>query len=273
MTALYLLARLNAVVLGLCFGSVLGMAVHRIPRDRSLWWPPSACPVCGHRVRWNDNVPVASWLLLRGRCRDCQTPISPVYPLLELLGGLLGWLIFQRFVPAPWLVDLPHLAAAVSYFGFCWLLLLAAYTDLRARIIPEIASLYAVPFGVLSAVVLEQVGYLGWLDHDWRHAVLGAGAGALVAALSLGWRWVVGREGLGWGDVRLIMMIGAFLGPLPGLWVVLLLGSLLAAVVGLGTVLFTGRSSYLPFGPALCASAVTWVLYGDRIGPWLLPGA
>lgn len=273
MQVLYFLYQLTAFAIGLSLGSFVALAVVRIPEDQSVRHPPSRCPVCHTPIGWSDNIPVLSWLALKGRCRHCGTPIPPMYPLVELTGGLVGWLVFRRFVAGPWQMDVPHLAAFATYLGFAMLLLLATYTDLRARIIPEISSLYAIPLGIGTAALLSALGYEGWLGHGWRWSVLGAVAGGGgLGLLSWGWYAVLGREGLGQGDVRLAGMIGAFVGPAPGLWLVLLMASFGGALVGVVVALLLRRSAYLPFGPALAVAGLVYLLFGDWIVVQWWPG-
>jgi leader peptidase (prepilin peptidase)/N-methyltransferase len=269
----YPLILLTATAMGACFGSVLNVAVTRIPADRSMWWPPSACQTCGAAIRWHDNVPVFAWLALRGRCRDCGAVIPAFHPVVELFGAVLAWLIVQRFIPSVASLDVQHVAAASGYYLFCWLLTVAALVDLRSRIIPELSSLYAIPVGFGVCAGLQWLGYDGWLAVGWQGSVLGAlFGGGLLGTLSVVWRFVLGREGLGWGDVRLVTMIGAFVGPLPGLWLVLLLASVLGVLGGIAVTLVARGSVYLPFGPSLSLAAMTYVLYGDVLARWLLPG-
>jgi leader peptidase (prepilin peptidase)/N-methyltransferase len=271
-SVLYPLHQLTAFVIGLCLGSFLNVCILRIPEDRSVISPPSACPVCRTPLGWSENVPVVSWIALGARCRTCATPISPMYPLIELLMGLLAWLLFRRFVPVGASLDPAALAAWSLYTTFTFLALLAAYTDLRTRIIPEAASLWAVPVGLLGTAGLELLGYHGWLDIGWRGAALGALlGGASMGSLAWLWRVVFQRDGLGNGDVRLVAMIGAFLGPLPGLWMVLMLGSFLGAFAGLIALLVLRRTAFLPFGPSLSAAAIIYVLYGDAIVRYVFP--
>lgn len=272
MATLFVLWQLAAAAIGAALGSLLALAALRLSADRSLLRPPSHCPVCQSPIRWHDNVPVLGWILLRGRCRDCGTPIPPLYPVVEAGFACLGWLLFRRFVPGPHALDLPHLLAWGVYLGFAWLLVVAAYTDIRARIIPELASVWAVPVGVLACGLLEAVGYEGWMAVGWRGAVLGVALGWLPMWL-LSWLWerVAGREGLGLGDVRMIGMIGAFVGALPGMLVVLMVASFAGAAVGIVSAVARGRSGYLPFGPWLSVGALAWVLYGDVIVSRWLP--
>lgn len=272
MTGLWVAWQIAAFALGAALGSFLALAVVRLPADRSLLSPPSRCPVCHAPVRWHDNVPIVGWLVLRGRCRDCHSPIAPLHPVLEAGFGALAWLMFRRFVPGAWALDAGHLAAFAVFTVFAWLLLCAAYVDVRARLVPELASVYAVPVGIAGAVLLGGLGYEGWLAVGWRASVVGAlaGGGGLGAVSWLWWR-LAGSEGLAWGDVRLAAMIGAFVGAVPGLLAVLLLASFGGAFVGLAATLVRGRSGYLPFAPVLAAASLAWVLYGDVIARWLLP--
>lgn len=264
---------LASFAVGACLGSFLNVAVLRIPEGESVTSPPSRCPVCRTPIRWVDNVPMLSWLALRGRCRACGAPISPMYPLIEATVGMVTWLLFTRFVPVPSDLDVRHVAAFVAYTVFAWLVLLAAYTDVRARIIPEVASLWAVPVGIAAAGLLEVLGYDGWLALGWKGAVLGAAVGGgFLGVVSTVWYRVSGSEGVAWGDVRLMAMIGSFVGPIPGAWIVLLLSSFAGAFLGIAKVIASGRSGYLPFGPSLALASLVYVLYGDRLVGALFPG-
>lgn len=272
MEALWLIWGGFAVAVGLVIGSFLNVFVARIPEDRSLW-PRSACPSCAAPVRWYDNLPVVSYLVLRGRCRDCAAPIPRTYPLVELLGGGIAFLCWRRFVPGPEALDAPHLLAWLVFFTFLSLLLAQSLVDLRHHIIPDETSIYAVPVGILGAAALQWVGYDAWPDVGWRQAVLGAllgggflGITALVAEL------VLGREGLGWGDVKLLAMIGAFLGALPGAFLTLLIGSLIGSIAALVHLAWTRRRAYLPMGPAFALGAAVYVLYGDVLLRSIFPG-
>lgn len=271
MDTLWFAWQVAAFALGGAVGSFAANAAVRIPVDLSLWDPPSHCAVCETPLAWHDNIPVVSWLLLRARCRHCGTPIPAFYPLIELTGACLGWLLLRRFVPSPHALDLAHLSAFGVYLLFVAFLLVAAYTDLRSYVIPEGASLYAIPVGIGTAVLLEAVGYVGWLDGGWRDAALGAFLGAGVPALFAGaWRLIVGGTGMGRGDIWLLGMIGAFLGAVP-LLAVLLLGSLLGAAGALVSLAVRRSTGWLPFGPALALAAVVHVLYGDVLFPAVFP--
>jgi leader peptidase (prepilin peptidase)/N-methyltransferase len=267
------LVGLFAFGFALCIGSFLNVCIARIPEDRSVVWPPSACPACGHRIRARDNVPVLSWLLLRGRCRDCATPISPLYPAIELLTGLMGWLVYRRVVTGPGDLDLAHLAAWVFFLLFAAMLIAQTYIDIRHYIVPDEFSIYAVPFGVGGAALLHALGYTG--APTWQGAVVGALAGGgTLGLVSLAY-WLVRREeGVGLGDVKLLAMIGSFLGALPALPVVVMVGSMAGAAVGLTALALQrkGLRSALPFGPFLALGALVYLLHGDAILRALFPG-
>ncbi len=261
-----------AFAVGLSLGSFANVAIDRLPADRSVI-PPSRCDTCGTRLGPRDLVPVLSWLWLRGRCRHCGAPIPAHLPLVELLVGLLSVLLWRRLVPGLHAIDAPHLAAWATYLGFLTLLVIATYVDIRHRIIPDEATVYAIPLGIGSAALLQWLGYDGWLAIPWREAVGGAlfggGMFALAAIVARGLR---GTDALGWGDVKLVAMIGAFLGPLPGVMIVVLIGSVLGAVTGLAALVVLRARPWQPFGPSLALGAAAYVLYGREIVESLFPG-
>lgn len=262
-----------AAVLGLLVGSFLNVCIARMPENRSVVWPPSACPACGHGIRPRDNIPVISWLILRARCRDCGTPISSLYPTVELLMGCLSWLLFQRFVPGPEAIDQGHLATFGLYFVFTAMLVAQTYIDIRHFIVPDEFSIYAVPVGVAGCALL---GLLGAPEvPTWRASVVGALVGGVgLGSVALVY-WLIRREeGMGLGDVKLLAMIGAFLGPLPPLLVVVLVASVSGAVVG-GALMLARRGGLrtaVPFGPFLALGALVYVLHGKELVARFLPG-
>jgi len=261
----------GAVAIGLAVGSFWNVAIARLPEDRSLW-KPSACEACGAPIRARDNLPVVSWVLLRGRCRACRAPIPIVHPLGELLGGMLAWLVFCRFVP-PSDLSAATLATAACAFALVTLLVIATYIDVGHRIIPDGTSSYAVPFAIAAIALL---GFLGASDPvvvSWKASILGAAAaGGFLGSVAWFANWMTGQEALGWGDVKLAMLLGAAFGPLPGAFTILLLASLLGASTGLVATLVARRRVHLPFGPALALAALMYLLWGAEIGAAILPG-
>lgn len=260
----YAIFLLWAVFVGLVLGSFWNVAIARWPEDRSVVTPRSQCPSCGALVTARDNIPVLSWVLLRGACRRCGWSIPVTYPLVELLGGLLGFLTFRRFVPDITVLDVAHVAAAVVYFVFVSCLCIAAFVDVRHHIIPDEVSIYAIPVGILGVTFLSFLGYDGWLAMDWRTSVLGALAGGVsFGALAAGAYFVSGKEALGRGDVKLLAMVGAFTGYHPSLFTILLGSSLSMSAIGLVFTLARQRRIYLPLGPALAAWTLLYLFYAD----------
>ena len=260
-----------AVLFGLVFGSFANVLIARLPQDASLW-TPSHCPRCGHRVRWYDLVPVLSWVWLRGRCRDCGTKISPTYPLVELLGGLLGYLLYVRFIDDIGDLVLPNVLAFVVFGAFLVALVVAFFVDLRHQIIPEQTSTWLIPVGVLGTVALWVTGLDGFPAVSWEQSVLGAlVGGAGLAAIAIAYRMLTGTDGMGFGDAKLLAMIGSFLGALPGMWIVMIFASFIGVAIHLVVILIRRRSGYVPFGPAMIVSTLIYFFYGDAVVPLILP--
>jgi len=246
------LAGVCVALSGLAVGGVPNVCIHRLPRGASVVAPPSRCPACGHRIRWSDNVPVVGYLLLRGRCRACRTPTGPLYPPVEIATAALFLLQFGALGLQPLLAPrLLFTAAMIVLF----------VVDLRHRLLPDAITLSGLAAGLACAVFLEP---------GWRAALLGAvaGGGALLAVAG-GYFLVRGREGLGLGDVKMLAMIGAFLG-WPLVFVTLAWASLLGAVTGVGMVRAAGVGwQYrLPLGSFLALAAVAASLVGERFLHW-----
>lgn len=262
-----------AVLVGLVIGSFLNVAIVRIPEDRSVVTPRSHCPRCARTLGPLELVPVLSWVWLRGRCRHCGSPISPTYPLVELLTALLAWLLYVRIFGDDPTLDLAHGLAWVVWFTFLCLLVVASYVDVRHWIIPDETSIYAVPVGVLGAFALQYAGWDGWPAVTWRESITGALiGGSALATASIVAMWILGREALGWGDVKLMAMIGAFVGPIQVVFLVLLPASLIGSVASLVHLAWTRRRGYLPYGPSLALAAAIYVFWGDWIAVHAFPG-
>ena len=242
-----------AVVFGLVVGSFLNVCIHRIPLQRSIVRPPSSCPQCGEGIRFYDNIPVISYLVLLGRCRSCRTPIPWHYPAVEALTGLLSIALFLRYG-----VSLSYLMV----FLFCASLVTISVIDLHHQIIPDVISLPGIVVGVLAAVLL---GHVAWLDSVFGMAA-GGGVLYLVAA---GYQRLTGREGMGGGDIKLLAMIGAWLG-WQSLPLVVLLSSLSGALIGIVALLLAGRGLRvrIPFGPFLSLGALLYLFFGPQIAMW-----
>ena len=225
---------------GIVIGSFLNVCIARIPEDLSIVSPGSRCPKCGMAIKFYDNVPVFAWIWLRGKCRGCGEPISVMYPLVELATGLL-------FVAA--FLEYGITQATVKWLFFTCLIIVLTITDLRVRLLPDLVTWPGFAAGlVLSAVVPPSGGFgqaLSWrLLHQHLRpnaaglldAILGAAFGSfLLWGLAAGYKLVRKREGMGLGDVKMMAMVGAFVG-LRGTFWTILLGSLLGSVIGLSVV-------------------------------------
>jgi leader peptidase (prepilin peptidase)/N-methyltransferase len=240
------------VVFGLIVGSFLNVCIYRLPRRESLVWPGSHCPSCGRAIRWYDNVPVLGFLLLGGRCRDCRAPIGLRYPAVEIATAAL-------VVAELWAYGWQPLLAVRIAFGCAMIVLFAI--DLEHQILPNPVTLPGIFVGLVASV---------WLPPGVRSALIGAlvGGGSLWL-LSEIWLRLRGVEGLGMGDVKMLAMVGAFLG-----WeqviVTLVLSSVTGSLVGVGLIA-TGRGSLgskLPYGTFIALGAITASLVGGRLVAW-----
>ena len=248
-----------AAAYGLVFGSFLNVVVHRLPRGMSLLRPRSHCPACGAPVRWFDNVPVLSYVLLLGRCRACRRPISPRYPAVELASGALAAAVAARFGLT---------VSGVAAILLVMLLLPLAFIDLEHHLLPDVLTLPGIAIGLACS-------WAGGLV-PFADALVGAAVGAGVPyAVMVAYRRLRGVEGMGLGDVKLLAMIGAFLG-WRGMLLTLGVGATAGALVGLALIA-TGRGrrdTELPFGTFLCAAAGVVLFAGGammRLLGWIRP--
>jgi len=239
-----------ALLFGLVIGSFLNVLVHRLPRGESVIRPGSRCPACGAPVRGRDNIPLLSWLLLRARCRDCRAPISPVYPLVEVVNGALWSLCFLR---AP---SYPDFLAAAFLVSACLALLLI---DAEFQLLPDAITLSGIAVGIALSFFS--------VTRTPLSAALGAAAGAGgLFAVAFVYEKIAGQEGMGLGDVKMLGMVGAFLGP-SGVVVTVLLGSVAGSAVGLGLMAARRGSmkTALPFGVFLSLGAVASLFFGEPL--------
>lgn len=259
---------------GLVIGSFLNVCIVRIPSGKSIVSPPSACPKCGKQIRPYDNIPVISWLLLRGKCRGCKAPISAIYPAVELLTALLFAGCFLAFGLT---ID------ALKWAVFSALMVVLIFTDLRERILPDVVNFSGFAAGLLlSFFTAPSDGAAGWLARhasaaplplpaiSFADALLGAAVGSgLLWLVSEGYFRLRHREGMGLGDVKMMLLIGAFLGPKLTL-LTILAGSLLGSILGLAFILASrkGRDYELPFGTFLGIAAVLVVFFGSPLVAW-----
>lgn len=243
---------LAAGLFGLCVGSFLNVVIYRLPLGQSLVSPPSRCRKCGYSLRWFDNIPVVSWLLLRGRCRQCGVGVSWQYPLVELITSAL-------FVLVVWLTPMGPLVAS-RLMLVCMLIALFGI-DLEHQILPNSITLPGIVIGLLFSLIAPP---------GIKDALIGVAiGGGMLYAVAYGYYLWRGEEGMGMGDVKMLAMLGAFLG-WKAVLVTLILASFAGAFVGLGMMsLQKGGMRYaLPFGTFLALGAVAAMFVGDPLIAW-----
>lgn len=239
-------------IIGLCLGSFLHALAHRISFERSILRLRSHCPYCDTQITWYDNIPVVSWLVLGGRCRSCKMQISWIYPFTELTSAILLTLIWHHF-------PLVSIGSAIAYSIFIASLIVATVTDLHTFTIPQIASLWVAPIGIISAA-------LGWLHISLQHSIIGAILGyASLWLVNAIFKKIRHIDGMGVGDMELFCMIGSFIGPL-GLWQALLVASITGSFAGI-TQKYLGKekSNIIPFGPFLALGACCHLFLGQLL--------
>lgn len=263
-----------AFLFGLIIGSFLNVCILRIPSGKSIVMPASACPKCGDPIRPYDNIPVLSYLILRGKCRKCKTPISPMYPLVEFLTGLLFLACYAVFGLT---------IEALKWAIFSAVMIVLVFTDLRERLLPDVVNYTGLALGLaLSFFTKPTDGSALWLaNHIFEFPppapVLSFADALIGTALGSGLLWLVseayfrlrGREGMGLGDVKMMLMAGAFLGVKRTL-LTILVGSVLGSVLGLAVILARRRDAdyELPFGTFLGMAALLVVFFGTPVVNW-----
>jgi leader peptidase (prepilin peptidase) / N-methyltransferase len=266
-----LLADVLVVVVGLCIGSFLNVVIARLPRGESLVRPRSRCPGCGKPIAAYDNIPVISWIVLRGRCRRCHKPINARYPLVEIVCAALVFAVWRRFGPS---------GAFLGFAAFAAALLALTFIDLDTWLLPHQMTWPLLAIGLLSPAWNPEVG---WID-----AAIGAGAGfSAFGLVALVGEKLLKKETMGWGDVWLLAGIGAWLG-WQALLPVIVLSSLQGAVVGIALLAIhrpaAGRvvpadvqdpdwvppRHAVPFGPFLALGALEVLFLGDLMARWYL---
>ena len=282
--------RIAAFLWGLLWGSFANVLIYRMPRGMSFVRPRSRCPHCENPVAAYDNIPVLSFLILRGRCRHCKEPLSLRYLIVELLTGILSFALYMKFVYVPLLQgQAVSVLTWVLWFAFGLALLVVTYIDLDFWIIPRWLVGPLAGVGVVAALIEEHL-----LGVPWTHAVAaGVGGFALFAGIRFLYLRFRGLEGLGLGDAWLLLMVGAFTGPVGLMWTIAA-GALQGVIISV-PLLKSGKKvantklhdvhgddpelgeedpdsvtkQAVPFGPFLALAAMEYVLLQDRIQEWL----
>jgi len=265
-----------AALFGLVIGSFLNVCIVRIPEGKSIVMPASACPKCGAAIKPWDNIPVVSWLLLGGKCRGCKEPISWMYPLVELLTGGLFLGCYVAFGLT---------TEALKWAIFSALLVVLVFTDMRERILPDVVNYSGFAAALLLSLVTKPSdGIALWIanrvfEFPPPAAVISLADALLGAAFGSGLLWLVAelyfrlrkREGMGLGDVKMMLMAGAFLG-LKRTLLTILAGSVLGSVLGVAFMLAKRKDSdyELPFGTFLGMAAVLVMFFGTPLVNWYL---
>jgi len=245
-----MLNHLIVFLFGVTLGSFLNVCIYRIPRGESLILPGSRCPNCREEIAFYDNLPILSYIILKGRCRNCGYKIPLRYPFVELLNGILYISLFSSF---GW--GFPFIA----YSAFISSLIVVTFIDLDYQIVPDRITIPGIILGILLSSTLLPLG----LKDSLSGALIGGGLFYLAAILS--------RGGMGGGDIKLISMIGAFIG-WKGALTTIFLGALSGSLVGIFLIVFRGkgRKHKIPFAPFLGLGAVLSLFWGDEIIEWYL---
>ncbi len=269
--------------IGLCFGSFMNVIIYRLPREKSIVFPPSSCPKCSNKLKFYDNIPLISYILLKGKCRYCKTKIPLQYPIVELITGFFVVFAYYKFGVT---------LLFFKYSVFIFLLLAAAFTDyftaideenFECGIIPDEITIGGMIVGVLFAFALSYklipllykfilnsnldfTAILKIISTPPIYNIIGVLTGFLILWLpAFIFQIITKKEGMGGGDIKLFMMIGAFLGWKP-LFFILFVSSLVGTLVGIPMIVFKKNKEYMiPYGPFISIATILYIFYGDKI--------
>jgi leader peptidase (prepilin peptidase)/N-methyltransferase len=248
MNSFYLIV---SFIIGSAIGSFLNVVILRLPDEKqSIVFPGSHCPGCGHPIAWYENIPLLSFLLLRGQCRQCGVRISLQYPVVELTMALLGMALYLKFALSP---------ALLIYFVFCAALLVIIFIDIHHQIIPDVISLPGILIGFATSFVNPNL--------TWQQSGLGIHlGGGILYGVAMGYFIATKRDGMGGGDIKLLAMIGAFLG-WQSLLFIIFFSSLTGSIVGIFAMLQQGKGGQtkIPFGPFLSIAALVFLFFQQNI--------
>ncbi len=245
-----------SIIFGALIGSFLNVCIFRLPKEESIVWPGSHCPHCQKPIRFYDNIPLISYIFLKGKCRHCHHPISVQYVLVEGVAALGSLALFLKFGPS---------LTYFVYFAFVAALIAITIIDIHHQIIPDVISLPGIAVGLLASLMIPQVTFF----HSLMGILFGSGSLFLVSAY---YEWLRKKEGMGLGDAKLLAMIGAFLG-WKAVILTILLGSFVGSIFGISIMILKGKDfKYaIPFGPFLSFGAAIALFYQSEILLWYLP--
>ncbi len=245
-------------IFGACLGSFLNVCIYRIPAELSVVKPRSRCPKCLTNLAWNDNIPILGWIFLRGKCRYCKTPIAARYPSVELLTAILFVLVWLRF---------PYDALLAPYWLMIFGLVLGTFVDIDEMWLPDRTTIGGmITGGILSFFIPSMHGVEGHLE-GLIYSLIGMGCGfGMFWGISILGRLILKKDAMGFGDVKLMGALGAYLGWESVIFITFV-SSLLGAVIGVSFIAMGKRElqSKIPFGPYIALAAVIWVLGGSGL--------
>lgn len=250
---------------GLCWGSFLNLLSYRLVHGLSIFTVRSYCPHCRHKIAWHDNIPVISWLMLRGVCRSCKAHISPLYPFIELATGIIMTALCYTALDLGYtdfnIIDYTQSFGTLAVFILFFSALIASTrTDLEAMVIPQLFSIYLVPVGLLAS-------FAGLTNITLMESVIGAVLGySVLWTVALLFKRLTGKDGMGIGDMELLAMIGSFLGA-TGVWIALMIGSFTGLIFGFLYLLLAKktRATRIPFGPFLALGATIYYFWSEPL--------
>ena len=233
----------------------MNVCIYRLPKRESILYPPSHCPYCNEPIKFYDNIPILSYLLLRGKCRHCKEHISIRYPIVEGLSGLISLALFIKYgLTVQFLLFLLFAASLISI----------TFIDLDHQIIPDIISIPGIFFGIGASFFIPIM--------SWPESLFGilVGGGFLLL-VAIGYKWLTGREGMGGGDIKLLAMVGAWLG-WKAIPFILFSSSLIGVLIGGGSLLISkkGLRYKIPFGPFLSISSIIYIFFGPELIKWYI---
>ena len=268
--------------MGSAIGSFLNVVAWRMPRGESIVSPPSHCPKCGSPIKWWQNVPILSWLALRGRCANCKEPISPRYIIVEAVGGCLFLAAFLQFADFAGKVPYAELVVSlVVWWIWISLMIVGSVIDYDHKLLPDFVTVGGMVLGVAKGVFFC-LSFRGF-NPDFLNTKMYFPLMFSLAGLAFGFGllWLVryfgskafGREAMGMGDVFLMGAVGALFGPVAVL-VTLILSSVVGSVVGLAMVALSktrlGNFAEIPYGPYICLGCLAWMFWGAQLVAWYM---